>query len=212
MPVANNLSLSVSQELGSIAERLLRSASPLRIGFGLPWRVHSGRPAGFEQLSFDDTNWAVAMVTDTYASSSWVPSGSRAFRRTYIPEPGAVPMSASILVAADNKYTLYVNGVAVGSGANWRVAHHYTVNFQTPASEVVVAVLATNTNAADEHRGCDWCCRMISGRRRKGPSRLGGNSLDSTTRRGQAAVEEETYGGPAWGAITIVAPSPPVAI
>jgi hypothetical protein len=141
------------------------------------WRVSHGSPAGFEQLSFDDTTWATATVIANYGAAVWpnnilipadppaitltqawwmwtdvggttFPAGSRAFRRTFMPAPGQIPMSANIVISADNAYTLYVNGVEIGTGANWRIAQHYVVNFGTPTSEIVLAVLATNSAAS----------------------------------------------------------------
>jgi hypothetical protein len=53
-------------------------------------------------------------------------------------------MPASILITANDDYTLYINGVPIGSGSNWQVAQHYTVNFVAGTTEVVFAVLATN--------------------------------------------------------------------
>ncbi|KAJ7901249.1 hypothetical protein B0H13DRAFT_1883122 [Mycena leptocephala] len=37
-----------------------------------------------------------------------------------------------------------INGVPIGSGSNWQVAQHYTVNFAAGSTEIVFAVLATN--------------------------------------------------------------------
>ncbi|KAJ7912391.1 hypothetical protein B0H13DRAFT_1713163 [Mycena leptocephala] len=137
------------------------------------WRMAHGSPAGFEQPSFNDTTWAAATVVGTGSTpfgeviipanppvttldlAQWVwtnaipaggnlPNGSRAFRRTFTPAPGQTPRSANILITADNAYTLYVNGVSIGSGNNWPVAQHYVVNFGTATSEIVLAVLATN--------------------------------------------------------------------
>ncbi|KAJ7233708.1 hypothetical protein B0H12DRAFT_1239239 [Mycena haematopus] len=147
------------------------------------WRMASGSPAGFEQLSFDDTTWSTATVTATFTaakrtvlipadppqitlfSSQWIwtdvipasgdlPAGSsRAFRKTFTPAPGQIPMSANILITADNEYTLYVNGASIGSGANFKVAQQYVVNFGTPASDIVLAVLATNAGTKPNPAG-----------------------------------------------------------
>ncbi|KAJ7748988.1 hypothetical protein B0H16DRAFT_1848204, partial [Mycena metata] len=140
------------------------------------WRVFHGSPAGFEQLEFNDTTWLPATFARAYTgataykviipsdppvftffSAGWVwtagvsatavPPGSRAFRRTFTPAPGQIPMSANILIAAEDQYTLYVNGAFIGNGTNSAVAQHYIVNFGTPVSEVVLAVLATNVGA-----------------------------------------------------------------
>ncbi|KAJ6512346.1 hypothetical protein DFH09DRAFT_1374198 [Mycena vulgaris] len=146
------------------------------------WRVSNTSPAGFEQLSFDDTAWPLATIFGPYGvapfttvfipttppsvsldnahwiwttgvpTSGLVPSGPRAFRRTFTLMPGEVPASTTIIITADDAYTLYVNGVLIGSGGNSKLAQHYTVNLQ-PAPTLVVAVLATNTGAAPSSAG-----------------------------------------------------------
>lgn len=138
------------------------------------WRVTTGSPAGFEQLSFDDTAWGVATAKGAFGAEPWgtvlipsdppvpslfaaqwvwtnvvpesgsLPAGSRAFRRIFTPAPGQTPLSANIIVSTDNEYTLYVNGVTVGTGTDFKIAQQYVVEFGTAVSEIVVAVLATN--------------------------------------------------------------------
>ncbi|KAF7303696.1 hypothetical protein MIND_00599000 [Mycena indigotica] len=140
------------------------------------WRVHK-TVAGFEQLSFDDTTWPVATVRGSFGDDPWdeinipasppvvsfdrgewiwtdavpaggtIPAGSRAFRRTFTPAPGQVAASASIIVSVDNAYTLWVNGVKIGTGSNFNTAQHYNINFATAPEEIVFAVLATNSAA-----------------------------------------------------------------
>jgi len=142
------------------------------------WRVHSW-VAGFEQLSFDDSAWATAIVkaaypdapydtvalasdppviplnlgqlpwfwTDAIPASGTIPAGSRAFRRTFTPLPGQVPMSATIIITVDDSYTLWVNNVEVGTNNGFSTAEQYTVNFVSAPSEIVFAVLATNKAA-----------------------------------------------------------------
>ncbi|KAF7374128.1 hypothetical protein MSAN_00294100 [Mycena sanguinolenta] len=128
------------------------------------WRMKSPLPLGFEQPSFDDTAWPVATAVGSYAAGAWddvlvtypvdpppaeySPAGSRAFRRTFTPAPGQVLGVATILVTADNEYTLYVNGVTIGSGTSFKVAQKYTIDFASTPAEVVLAVLATNTAAS----------------------------------------------------------------
>ncbi|KAJ7863364.1 hypothetical protein B0H13DRAFT_1638220, partial [Mycena leptocephala] len=82
--------------------------------------------------------------TDAIPASGTIPAGSRAFRRTFAPTPGQVPMSASIIITADDTYTLWVNNVQVGIGGNFKTAQQYTINFVLAPSEVIFAVLATN--------------------------------------------------------------------
>ncbi|KAJ6582700.1 hypothetical protein DFH09DRAFT_1076570 [Mycena vulgaris] len=225
------------------------------------WRVHAEIPVGFEQLSFDDTAWAVATVAGAYGAEPWetvnipsdppvitlnraqwvgtdlvpasgkVPTSSRVFRRTFPLAPGQVPLSASILITADNEYTLYVNGVAIGSGANWRVAQHYTVNFQAETSEIVVAVAASNTNTAASTAGvilamevnmrpsgwaeCTAGAFLLTDAgwvSTKGAIPVGWEQPGFDDSAWPVVVAEETYGGPTWGTITIAAPSPVVTV
>ncbi|KAG6861926.1 hypothetical protein C0995_009876 [Termitomyces sp. Mi166 len=74
---------------------------------------------------------------------SSVPIGSRAFRKTVTIPNGGLVVQAKILIATDNAFTLYVNGLLVGSGESFTVANRYVVNFP-PTSRVVIAVYATN--------------------------------------------------------------------
>ncbi|KAF7340561.1 hypothetical protein MSAN_02127600 [Mycena sanguinolenta] len=142
------------------------------------WRVHAGAPVGFQQLSFDDTAWPAATVVGSFGDAPWdevnipanppvltfdraewvwtdvvpasgtLPAGSRAFRRTFTPAPGQVPMSAQIIMAADNLYTLYVNGVQIDANRGFTVANNYIINFSPSTTEIVLAVLVTNNAAS----------------------------------------------------------------
>ncbi|KAG6897149.1 hypothetical protein C0993_007762 [Termitomyces sp. T159_Od127] len=77
------------------------------------------------------------------APASSVPVGSRAFRKTVVIPNNGLVVQAKILIATDNEFTIYVNGLLVGSGASFTVANLYVVNFP-PTSRVVIAVYATN--------------------------------------------------------------------
>jgi hypothetical protein len=85
--------------------------------------------------------------TDAIPASGTIPAGSRAFRRTFTPLPGQVPMSASIIITVDDSYTLWVNNVEIGTNNGFSTAEQYTVNFVSAPSEIVFAVLATNKAA-----------------------------------------------------------------
>ncbi|KAJ7848387.1 hypothetical protein B0H14DRAFT_2445985 [Mycena olivaceomarginata] len=225
------------------------------------WRVMKGLPVGFEQLAFDDTTWPVATISGAYGASEWsavniaadpaviglvgaewiwtdvvpasgvVPVGSRAFRRTFIPAPGQTPMSASILIAADNEWTLYVNGVTVGTGTGSAIAQNLIVNFGTPTSEVVFAVLGTNLGSASRagvlvameinmqpsgRTNCTAGSFVLSDvlwKSAKGAIPTGFEQPGFDDSAWPAVVAEEIYGaGPTWGAVTIAAPSPPVTV
>ncbi|KAJ7616447.1 hypothetical protein FB45DRAFT_934261 [Roridomyces roridus] len=104
-------------------------------------------PTNPPTLSFPSARW---IWTDVLSSTGTVPKSTRVFRRTWAPPTGGEPASADIIITAENEYTLYVNGFEVGSGTNWKVAGHYTVNFAPGTRVILVAVSASNlaTSAA----------------------------------------------------------------
>ncbi|KAF7374125.1 hypothetical protein MSAN_00293800 [Mycena sanguinolenta] len=209
------------------------------------WRMKSPLPLGFEQLSFDDTAWPVATVVGSYAAGTWAdalvhipadppraeysPAGSRAFRHTFIPAPGQVLGVATILVTADNEYTLYVNGVTIGSGTTPKVAQQYTINFASAPAEVVLAVLATNTAASRAGMlfamevnmvpsgwvNCTAGAFVLSDagwKSTKSAIPAGWEQPGFDDSAWPAVVVEAEYGAAPWGAVTIAAPSPLVTI
>ncbi|KAF7363035.1 hypothetical protein MVEN_00655300 [Mycena venus] len=224
------------------------------------WRAINGSPAGFEQLAFDDNIWSTATVTATYTaaqrtvlvpanppaitlfSAQWIwtnvipangnlPVGSRAFRKTFTPAPGQIPMSANILIAADNAYTLYVNGATIGSGTNFKVAQQYVVNFGTPASEIVLAVRATNGGTTANPAGVlvmmevnmqpggrtNCTAGSISSSDGSWVSTLGAiptgfEQPDFDDSAWPTVALEGAYGVAPWGTLTITAPSAPITI
>ena len=52
--------------------------------------------------------------------------------------PGGYPISAEIIIAGDNSYSLSVNGNGVGNGDDWEIAQEYCVSLN-PASNVFTA-------------------------------------------------------------------------
>ncbi|KAJ6522532.1 hypothetical protein DFH09DRAFT_1421739 [Mycena vulgaris] len=205
------------------------------------WRVRSLPPAGFGQLSFDDTAWASATVLDAYdtgplwstvhpniasdppdvslfvidwiwtnvvPASGRVPPGSRAFRRTFTPAPGQTPMTANIVITANNAYTMYVNGVPIGNGSNPAVAQHYIVDFQPGTAEVVIAILATNTGTAASTAGILLFMEVNmvpSGRVgcTAGAFILTDDAWKSTTGAIPAGFEEPGFDDSAWAAFVV---------
>ncbi|KAJ7262730.1 hypothetical protein B0H12DRAFT_1217511 [Mycena haematopus] len=167
--------------------------------------------------------------TDVVPASGTLPVGSRAFRRTFAPAPGQVPGVATIIITADNEYTLYVNGVTIGSGTSWKTAQKYTVNFASAPTEVVLAVLATNTAASVAGVLVAMEINMVpSGRVNCTAgafilSDAGWKSTKSAIPTGweqpgfddsawPAAVAEAYYPAAPWDTVTIAAPSPPVTV
>ncbi|KAF7362610.1 hypothetical protein MVEN_00609800 [Mycena venus] len=183
-------------------------------------------PADPPVLGLEHTQW---IWTDVVPASGTVPAGSRAFRRTFTPAPGQVPGTATILIAADNAYTLYVNGVSIGSGTSFKIAQRYTVNFASAPSEVVLAVLATNTVASVAGLLVAMELNMVPAGRincTAGVFVLSDNGWKSTKdlipagfeqpgfddSTWPAVVAEVTYPAAPWGTVTIAVPSPPVTI
>jgi hypothetical protein len=131
-------------------------------------------PNDYTLLSFDANSWPLAISEGAYGVAPWgqitipstppvlsltnanwiwtkevvngvAPPGPRAFRRTYTPPTGQTATSATIIMDADDAYSLCVNGILVGSGSGWQTAQEYTVNL-SPAPNVLFAVYAQNLN------------------------------------------------------------------
>lgn len=140
-----------------------------------------------------------------------------------------MPQTATIIITADNAYTLYVNGVTIGSGTTWPTAQRYTVNFASAPAEVMLAVLANNTAAGAAGLLVAMEVNMVpSGRTNctagafvltdagwkstKGAIPAGFEQPGFEDSAWPAVVAEETYPGTKWGTITVAAPSPPVTV
>jgi hypothetical protein len=220
------------------------------------WRSSNTVPTGFEQLSFDDTAWAAATTVGAYGAATWgaveiptnpstvaftgshwiwtdvagaggtLPAGQRAFRKTFIPAPGQVPASADIIITVDNAYTLWVNGVKVGTGSTWQHGQHYRVNL-APAAELVLAVLATNTVASAAGVLVSMEINMVeAGRANCTAGLFLGTDVSWKSTKGAipagwqlpgfddsawpAVVSEAVYPATRWGTVTVGAALPPV--
>src|SRR5262249_48828045 len=56
------------------------------------------------------------------------PVGARCFRKQFDLDKLATPVQAAVLkIRADDNFTAYLNGVAVGSGDDWRHVYHFDV-------------------------------------------------------------------------------------
>ena len=64
------------------------------------------------------------------------------FRKDLAPD-GKTPVTASIIIAADNEYTLYVNGDLIGHGTDFKQSQSYCVSFE-PGCDNVFAVSVLN--------------------------------------------------------------------
>ncbi|KAG6919336.1 hypothetical protein DXG01_006882 [Tephrocybe rancida] len=111
-----------------------------------PWNIPGLTPAIPPESqnpgpSLQSAKWI--WTNELTGPGSSVPIGARAFRKTATLPNGKLAAQAKILIATDNAYTLYVNGLLVGSGQSFTVADRYVVNFP-PTSRVVIAVYARN--------------------------------------------------------------------
>lgn len=84
----------------------------------------------------------------TVALQDFDPSADKTTKTYEIPinlDPNSVPESASIVIAADDEYVLWVNGERVGSGQSWWQSQSYSgVSLQYGYNEILVKV--TNAN------------------------------------------------------------------
>ncbi|KAJ7243386.1 hypothetical protein B0H12DRAFT_1236424 [Mycena haematopus] len=116
--------------------------------------------APWGQISIPSTSAPPPVLSLTNANWIWTnevvngnaPPGSRAFRRIYTPPAGQTATAATIIIVADNAYTLYVNGVPIGTGTDFHVAQKYTVNLAS-APNVLFAVQATNADIVNNPAG-----------------------------------------------------------
>ena len=69
------------------------------------------------------------------------------FRQDFTAPIGKTPKSASIIIAADNAYTLYVNGQQIGTGNNFKESQSYCVDLE-PNCDNVFAVAVLNEPGA----------------------------------------------------------------
>ncbi|KAF4608154.1 hypothetical protein EYR40_000498 [Pleurotus pulmonarius] len=134
------------------------------------WRtLRAAPPANFQLASVDDSSWAFAALQGTFQNSGWgqpalppvlpltgskwiwttstantgAPVASRAFRKT-INQCAKVAVCATVLIFADDHYTLYVNGASVGTGSfAGSTANAYTIPNLLPTLNTF-AVNATN--------------------------------------------------------------------
>ncbi|KAJ6566482.1 bacterial alpha-L-rhamnosidase-domain-containing protein [Mycena capillaripes] len=108
-----------------------------------------------------NTTVVPAALLTAFSSASWIwapepgqtapnaPPGDVALRLTYTPPAGKTPASATIVVTADDRFTLYANGVLVGSSPNttdvWKAAQIFrSVDLSSAPSSALFAIRATN--------------------------------------------------------------------
>ncbi|KAF9477970.1 hypothetical protein BDN70DRAFT_922259 [Pholiota conissans] len=125
------------------------------------WHAHIGTPQGFKQVAFDDSAWPAAFVgaalpNQLCGNGVSIPpiTSDPGSPRRGSGQPKIVTLPAgefadtiTMDIVADNEYTLYINGLEVGSGTDFNTAQRYQVNFP-PSNVVTIAVAAANTGGS----------------------------------------------------------------
>lgn len=84
--------------------------------------------------------------TQEAKTTSNLPEGTRWFRKTFmVDRPIANPVDeATIEITADNSFTLWFNGVEIGSGSDWNRIYRFDVKKHAIHGKNVIAVAANN--------------------------------------------------------------------
>ncbi|KAJ3826387.1 hypothetical protein F5880DRAFT_1713662 [Lentinula raphanica] len=139
------------------------------------WRTSiGGLPSGFQHFTFDDSSWSPAVTEGgngvppwgnvvlagsdplSFTPARWIwtneaapgnyPPGARAFRYTLTLPAEHTSGTATVIIAADNAYSLYINGVFFGTGTDFEHAQKYVIkNVRGPI--IVFAVYAMNADS-----------------------------------------------------------------
>ncbi|KAG6806245.1 hypothetical protein H0H92_012079, partial [Tricholoma furcatifolium] len=203
------------------------------------WHAVNGSPAGFQEVAYDDSSWAPAFIEGPYpltvpwnsytisisppdqnpGPSLRIPVGARAFHKTINIPNGGLVVQAHVLIATDNDFTLYINGLLVGSGSSYTTAYRYLVNLPL-TSTVTIAVYAVNSGgpagvfAAFELITCDCSNNVYGVTDKTWKFNLG--IPDGFIQPGYndgawgSAVAEGSFGSPTWGPTTAPAANSPV--
>ena len=110
-----------------------------------PWSVPSFPPSG-STLSLANSYWIWNNQVPANSPTSVAPVGTFAFRKTYKVSGGLLVQSGTIIIDTDNQYILYINGNKIGSATDWRQAERWTFTLPSPASDIELAIHATNTD------------------------------------------------------------------
>jgi len=95
-------------------------------------------------LDFANSKW----IWTSSAGATSVPALATAdFRLDFAAPLGKIPVSAKIIIAADNIYTLYVNGVLIGHGDDFRISQGYCVKLEPGCNNVFAVAVQNALNA-----------------------------------------------------------------
>ncbi|KAJ8495294.1 hypothetical protein ONZ45_g12918 [Pleurotus djamor] len=117
------------------------------------WRVTRGAPPkNFQSIGTSDVAWPFATLQGTYDNAHWgktalpqvltfdnvswiwttdnvggrAPKGERVFRKT-LSNCGRTAVAAHVIMAADDRYTLFHNGEQIFKGGSWTTANAFTI-------------------------------------------------------------------------------------
>lgn len=115
---------------------------------GSSWIGNGPPTSSAPQPSFGGASWI--WTSDTQTNPPVAPVGTRAFRKTVLSPANKKAVSASVLLTVDDTFSLYVNGLFIGSSPaavdTWRTAQSFPVGTLNPTSNLF-AIRATNTQA-----------------------------------------------------------------
>ncbi|KAJ7907130.1 hypothetical protein B0H13DRAFT_1618714 [Mycena leptocephala] len=176
-------------------------------------------------VSFGSSFW----IWTSEGGSDQFPGEARAFRFTFHPPEGLVPLFATVVVTCDNDYTFFLNGefVAISpsisaSSNDWKVAQRYVLPLQSGPN--VFAFVGFNLDVGPSNAGLlvRGQVQLVSSSGGMGGSTLVNFGTDGTWRtlNGQSpplnfelpsfndsswnfATAYAAYGGGVWGNITI---------
>jgi HEAT repeat protein len=95
-------------------------------------------------FSLEGCAWIWLTAGEGLSAQTALPTGTVYFRKTLILPDEARLRQAKVLITADDRYTLYLNGKVVGKGEPWMEAQVYTVTQQMKPGKNVLAVEAAN--------------------------------------------------------------------
>jgi hypothetical protein len=81
------------------------------------------------------------------------PVGTRYFRKAFSVRSNSALTAATLLMAADNSYTAYLNGTAVGSGSDWTTVIPLSVLSKLQSGTNLLAVAAANGGTSPNPAG-----------------------------------------------------------
>ncbi|KAF8990801.1 hypothetical protein BDQ17DRAFT_1333253 [Cyathus striatus] len=94
-----------------------------------------------QALNLTSSQWI--WTNEALGSSASVPAGNRTFRKDFDATFLKFPSTAEVLIAADDGYTLYVNGVQAGTAEDITHAQYYCVDVSSFRNVVIALMLLT---------------------------------------------------------------------